>query len=114
MRQSGLHAAICIKTVSMSASRVECLIDLCRMTNLDRAGIRFNVDHIADHNLLLQNRLVDGRIQTQLLRPLDGLESDDDMRDSLPISTKRVLCFCRRQFRHFAFVNFLRLLYAQA
>lgn len=78
--------------------------------HLDCTRVGFNVNDIPDNDALLLYRLVDTRIQSQLLGPLDGLQPDNHVRDRLSIPAQRILRLCRRQLCHLAFVHLLCLL----
>ena len=56
------------------------------------------------------DRFVDGRVELQLLCPLGGLESDNQVGDGLSVTADRILGLDRTQLGHLAFVNFLRFL----
>lgn len=55
-------------------------------TNLDCSGVSLNVDDISDDDSLLLDGLVDGGVESKLLGSLDGLESNDDVRDGLSVT----------------------------
>jgi hypothetical protein len=80
-------------------------------THFDGTSIRFNVYNITHDNLLLQYGLVDSGVETQLLRSLDRLQADNNVRDGFPIPAQWVFSFCWGQLRDFSFIDLLSFLY---
>lgn len=81
--------------------------------HLDSTRVRFDVDHVSNNDLLLQDRLVDTWIQSKLFRALDSFETYDDMRHGFAVSTQRVFGFSWCKLRHFSLVDFFRLFYTK-
>lgn len=81
---------------------------------LDRSRVGFDIDDISDHNLLLQYGLVYARVQSELLRALDCLEPNNDMRDGLSVPAQRVLGLCWSELGDLAFIHLLGFFYPQA
>lgn len=77
-----------------------------------RVGL--NVDDIPDRDPLLLDALVDARIKTELLSTLTGLETDNDVGNSLAVATEGVFGFLGGQICYFAFVDFFSFFYAEA
>jgi hypothetical protein len=61
-------------------------------------------------NAFLLQRLVDARVELQLLRPLGRLHPNDDMGDGLGEAAHRALGLHRAELRHLALIHLLRLL----
>ena len=77
---------------------------------LDGATCRFNVDDIADRDLLLLNILVDARIQLELLLTLGCLEANDNIINDLAVPSMLIIFLLRGDLRDFAFPDFFGLL----
>mmetsp|Transcript_49617 Transcript_49617/g.153228 ORF Transcript_49617/g.153228 Transcript_49617/m.153228 type:complete len:477 (-) Transcript_49617:120-1550(-) len=81
---------------------------------LDGAGGGLDVDDVADGDLLLLDRLVDGGVELELLRALHALEGEDDVRDGLAVAAERVVGLLSAQLGDLALVHLLVLLDQQA
>mmetsp|Transcript_25460 Transcript_25460/g.79791 ORF Transcript_25460/g.79791 Transcript_25460/m.79791 type:complete len:396 (-) Transcript_25460:372-1559(-) len=81
---------------------------------LDGARVGLDVDDVARRDLLLLDRLVDGRVQLELLGALCRLEAEDQVRHGLAVPAERVLRLLGGELGHLALVHLLRLLDPQA
>lgn len=81
--------------------------------HLDRSTVGLEIDDVADLDLFLLQALVDGRVELELLRSLDGLEAENDVRDRLAIAAEGRLRLLDRHLNDLALVDLLGLLDAQ-
>ena len=77
--------------------------------HLDGTRVGRDVNDIYDGVALLLDALADARVEAELLRALDRFERDDGM----CVARQRVLRLGRRELRHLAVEDLLRLLHAQ-
>lgn len=59
--------------------RVRMGYDEQRAAHLYGTSLVFDIDHISNRNLFLENSLIYRRIQTQLFRPLCCFQANDDV-----------------------------------